>query len=80
MIKVEVRLYATLRKYSLEAGVGEPLILEMPEESRVADLLSSLGVPSEEVKVIFVNNQHQEEGYALRGGERVGIFPPVAGG
>jgi molybdopterin synthase sulfur carrier subunit len=80
MIRVEVRLYATLRKYGPERRLGEPLIIEMPDGSRVADLLARLSVPSEEVKVIFVNNLHQEEDYAMRDGDRVGIFPPVAGG
>lgn len=80
MIRVEVRLYANLRRYRSQDRLGEPLVLEMPEKSRVDDLLRMLGVPSEEVKVIFVNNLQQEESILLRDGDRVGIFPPVAGG
>ena len=80
MIEVEVRLYATLRKYSPETGIGEPLIQQMPEGSRLADLLVRLGVPKSEVKTAFVNNRHQDEDYRLRDGDRVAFFPPVAGG
>jgi len=80
MIEVEVRLYATLRKYSPEAGSGGPLILQMPEGDRLADLLVRLGVPKGEVKTAFVNNRRQDEDYQLRDGDRVAFFPPVAGG
>ena len=80
MIEVEVRLYATLRKYSPETGVGEPLILQMPEGAQVADLLARLGVPKGEVKTAFVNNRRRDEDYQLRDGDRVAFFPPVAGG
>ncbi|MBC8449604.1 MAG: MoaD/ThiS family protein [Chloroflexi bacterium] len=80
MITAEVRLYATLRKYSPETGVGEPVVLQMPEGSRLADLLVRLGVPKSEVKTSFVNNRHQDDDYRLRDGDRVAFFPPVAGG
>ncbi len=80
MIRVEVRLYATLRKYSPETGIGEPLILQMSEGARLADALVRLGVPEGEVKTAFVNNRRQDEGYQLRDGDRVAFFPPVAGG
>jgi molybdopterin converting factor small subunit len=80
MIEVEVRLYATLRKYNPEAGTGEPLILQMPEGARLADLLARLGVPDGEVKTTFVNNRRQDEDYQLRDGDWVALFPPVAGG
>jgi len=80
MIRVEVRLYATLRKYSPETGIGEPLILQMSEGARLADALVRLGVPEGEVKTAFVNNRRQDEGYQLCDGDRVAFFPPVAGG
>ncbi|MBM4464088.1 MAG: MoaD/ThiS family protein [Chloroflexi bacterium] len=80
MIEVKVRLYATLRKYSPETGVGEPLVLQMPDGAQVADLLARLNVPKGEVKTAFVNNRRQEEDYQLHDGDRVAFFPPVAGG
>jgi len=80
MIEVEVRLYATLRKYSPETGIGEPMILQVPEGERLSDLLTRLGIPQHEVKTAFVNSRHQDEDYQLRDGDRVALFPPVAGG
>ncbi len=75
-----MRLYATLRKYTPEMGVGEPIILQMPEGARVADLLARLGVPKSEVKTAFVNNRRRGEDYPLGDGDRVAFFPPVGGG
>ena len=80
MIKVEVRLYATLRKYNPQASTGDPLTLQMPEGARLADLLARVGVPEDEVKTAFVNNRRRDEDYRLRDGDRVALFPPVAGG
>jgi molybdopterin converting factor small subunit len=80
MIQIEVRLYATLRKYCPESGIGEPMILQMPEGAQVADLLARLDVPKSEVKTAFVNNRRQDEDYRLSDGDRVAFFPPVAGG
>jgi molybdopterin converting factor small subunit len=80
MIEVEVRLYATLRKYNPEAGADEPLVLQMPDWARLAGLLARLEVPRDEVKTAFVNNRRRDEDYQLHDGDRVAFFPPVAGG
>jgi len=80
MIEVEVRLYATLHKYSPETGIGAPVMLQMPEGASLADLLARLGVPRSEVKTAFVNNLQQDEDYVLRDGDKVALFSPVAGG
>lgn len=80
MIAVEVRLYATLRKYAPGLKIGEPLRLSLAAGSRLADLLARLGVPDEELKTAFVNSRRQEGDYLLQDGDRVALFPPVAGG
>lgn len=80
MIEVKVWLYATLRKYASEIGIGEALIMQMPEGARLADLLARLRVPQDEVKTAFVNNRRRNEAYQLHDGDRVALFPPVAGG
>jgi len=80
MIEVEVRLYATLRKYSPTTDIGGPLKVQMPKGARLSDLLLKLGVPKSEVKTAFVNNRQQDEDYRLGDGDQVAFFPPVAGG
>lgn len=81
MIRIEARLYATLRKYQPERKVGEALVHELAEGTTVQKLLEEeLGVPPDEVKTVFVNGVSRDFDYILADGDRVGIFPPVAGG
>lgn len=79
-IKVEVRLYATLRKYHAKAGADEVVTLQMPESANLTTLLARLGVPKEEARITYVNNRQKGNDYLLRDGDRVAIFPPVGGG
>ena len=46
----------------------------------VQDLLQRLEIPSAKAHLIFVNGVKRSLDTPLTGGERVGIFPPVAGG
>ena len=81
MIRIEARLYATLRKYHPEGKVGEALIRELAEGTTVQKLLENeLGVPLGEIKTVFVNGVSRSFDHVLADGDRVGIFPPVAGG
>ena len=82
VIRIEARLYATLRKYQPEEGkVGEALVCELAEGTTVQKLLENeLGVPPGEVKTVFVNGVSRSFDHVLTDGDRVGIFPPVAGG
>ena len=81
MIRVEARLYATLKKYHPEGKFGEALVRELAEGTTVQKLLKGeLGVPPGEVKTVFVNGVSRSFDHVLTDGDRVGIFPPVAGG
>jgi len=80
MITVQVRLYATLRRYRPEVKLGESLPMELPEGTTVGQLIERLGIPAEVVKNIFVNHRQQGPEYVLQAGDEVAIFPPVAGG
>ncbi len=80
MITVEVRLYATLRKYYPSLGIGEPLVITLDDKAKLGNLSSELKLPKEEIKVTFVNGRSEEESYLLEDGDRIGIFSPVGGG
>ncbi|MBM4430762.1 MAG: hypothetical protein FJ026_10520, partial [Chloroflexi bacterium] len=54
---VQVRLYATLRRYRPEVKLGESLPMELPEGSTVGQLIARLGIPTRVVKNIFVNHR-----------------------
>jgi len=44
------------------------------------EILKRLDVPLDKVKVIFLNGVHGKGEEILKEGDRVGVFPPVAGG
>ena len=73
---IQIKLFASLQKfmpvsaenYAIEAGIT------------VGELLQQLDIPQDMIKLVFINNVHAELTSILKGGERVGIFPPVGGG
>ena len=80
MITVHVKLFATLREYRPGLGLGEAFPVALPEGASVADLLQQIGVPEEEVKLVFVNALFREKTHGLSDGDELGVFPPVGGG
>lgn len=80
MIRVAVRLYASLRSYGPDLPVGAPVMVEMEEGASVADLVARLRIPLAEMRLAFVNGRNQESDAILRTGDEVGLFPPIAGG
>lgn len=77
---IKLKLFASLAGYMPEKSDEEHFILEIKENSSVNDLLADLGVPLDRVKLVFVNGIHAKMGKMLKDGDRVGVFPPVAGG
>ncbi len=80
MPQVEVRTFATLRRYVPAADPGNPLHLQLAPGATVGDLIAQLHLPAHEVKQTFVNHRSVPESYLLQDGDRVSIFPLVAGG
>lgn len=72
---IEVQCFATLAPSTPPGGK-----LELPENSTVAYVLDQLGIPQEDVKIIFINGAHSSEEAALSDGDRLGLFPAVGGG
>ncbi|MGD8389730.1 MAG: MoaD/ThiS family protein [Desulfobacteraceae bacterium] len=79
-MRIRVQLFASLSRYTREAGMDGFQEVDLDDEATVETLLSILSVPREEIKLIFVNGIHADSGTVLRHGDRVGVFPPVAGG
>jgi molybdopterin converting factor small subunit len=79
-MEIHVRLFATLRNYVPASKGGATLTLNLPGDATLADLLQSLNLPLEEVKLCYVNGRYQETNYQLNEGDEVGIFPPIGGG
>ncbi len=83
MITVEVWLYGPLACYAGDQSQGSHahLLLQLPEGSRMADLLGRLGMPLEEKGITFINAQLTDMpglaadlDWELRQGDRVGLF------
>jgi molybdopterin converting factor small subunit len=80
LAKVDVRLYAALRRYAPQLGLGEAIKLELDEGATIRHIFARLGLPESEVKRVIVNGLSRGYEYALSDGDRIAIFPPVAGG
>jgi molybdopterin synthase sulfur carrier subunit len=80
-MKVEINLFASLARY-MPDKTGSPgdLVLEVGEGTTIIDILTRMEVPLDKVKILFLNGIHATGDEALKEGDRVGVFPPVAGG
>lgn len=77
---VHVRLYATLRKHLPDVPHGKSVPITLGEGATIADLFVRLNIPREQIKTAFVRGVVRDDGFVLRDGDEVGIFPPIAGG
>jgi len=74
-MKIEIRLFASLRKYS-----DDKSIIELENGANVSDFIERIGVPPSEVAIILVNGRHAHQDQRLHDGEAVSLFPAIAGG
>jgi molybdopterin converting factor small subunit len=77
---VEVRVFATLRQFLPELGIGEAKIVEVQAGTTLGELRDQLGLPKEQVKVIMRNNLHAFPEEPIADGDRITYIPAVAGG
>ena len=80
MITVRVKLFATLRRYHPHLKLGQEMPVDLPDGATVEQLIEQLGLPTDEVKLIFVNNKVRKPVTRLADGDGIGLFPPVGGG
>jgi len=79
-MRIDLALFAYLSEYQPDGQGGRHArAIEVTEGSTVADLIGLLGLP-DEPRVVFVNGRHAPDDYELASGDRLAIFPPVAGG
>jgi molybdopterin synthase sulfur carrier subunit len=80
-LKVELKLCASLGKYAPKTpGSQGTVVIDLPEGKTIGEMLKGVKVPLESVKLVFLNGVHSDMNQPLREGDRVGVFPPVAGG
>ncbi len=80
MISVQVNLYASLAEYLPAAKQGNICTVEVLPETTVEGLLARLNIPEDAPKITFLNGKHSTLKEELKPGDRVAVFPPIAGG
>lgn len=78
-MKIELALFASLAAFLPGGGGREARSLELEDGTTIADVIADLGLP-DAPRIIFVNNRSAEESTVLETGNRLAIFPPIAGG
>jgi len=79
-MNVDVALFAYLADYQPDGlGGRAPRSFALEADATIASVIESLGLP-DEPRIVFVNGKHAEEPDVLHEGDRLAIFPPVAGG
>lgn len=79
-MKIELRLYASFRQYLPEESKNNQGMSRFRDGITINGILKELKIPQEAVKIMFLNGTHAKGDETLNDGDRVGIFPPVAGG
>lgn len=79
-MNVDVALFASLSSFQPDgAGGRHARTFVLPEGTTIAQVIESLDLP-DQPRVVFVNSRHAAEESELHEGDRLAIFPPVAGG
>ena len=76
---LEVRLYATLRRYTPASPSGVITVV-VPAGSTVLDVVRKIKIDPAEIHLIMINGIGCELDKVVHEGDRVGLFPPVGGG
>ena len=79
-MQVQVKLFASLRRFASDAPLGTPIDVDVPEGATLAELYQTLQLPADEIKLAYINGRVQPDDWPLQPGDEIGIFPPVGGG
>lgn len=74
-MKVKVKLFASLRQFGPDEQV-----MELPERQTIDDVVQLLRIPGTIRLLKIVNGEHRPADHALKDGDDLALFPPIAGG
>jgi sulfur carrier protein ThiS len=84
MPRVNVKLFASLRKFMPEGACNNEISLEAPEDHSVTSILDGLQVPREHCHLVVVNGvfvpPEERARTKLAENDTLAVWPPVAGG
>jgi len=75
-VHIQIKLFADLSAFTPLSSDNFPI----EAGTTVRRLLADMRIPAEKVRLVFIDNIKGDLDSTLRGGERVGIFPPIGGG
>ncbi|MBN1430943.1 MAG: MoaD/ThiS family protein [Anaerolineae bacterium] len=79
-MQIDVRVFATLRRYVPELGVGETIKMDVESGTTLVEILDHLNLPREEVKIVMRNGRQADLDDAVQEGDRIAFVPAIAGG
>jgi sulfur-carrier protein len=79
-MKINLNLYASLTEYLPDKARGNPNSIELPEGTTIKEFIEQLRIPLDTPRIIFLNGAHAPLSAFLKDGDRLGMFPPLAGG
>jgi sulfur carrier protein ThiS len=80
MTHIQLALFAKFSScLPVTGGGGRTREYEAPEGATVADVVEQLGLTGEP-RITFVNGRHAPDDHVLSEGDRLALFPPIAGG
>ena len=79
-MKISVKLLTTYRKNLPEGTKGNTCTLEVPESTRVAEILARFEIPDDASSVVLVNGHSSEGNQPLQEGDEVCVYSAMAGG
>ena len=79
-MKIYLNLYASLAEYLPDRVRGNPNSIELPQGPTIRQLIEQLHIPLDTPRIIFLNGAHAPLEALLNEGDRLGLFPPLAGG
>jgi molybdopterin converting factor small subunit len=75
-MKITIKCFASLSRFTPADAEAYPLA----QGDTVERVVQRLGIPLEELKLVFVNGAHSPLSTPLAEGDRLGLFPAVGGG
>ena len=82
-MQVTLKLFATLMPYLPSGAVKNAVSLEIPSDTSINQLIGQYNVPAPMVHLVLLNGlfvNEEDRDQALKQGDTLAIWPPVAGG
>jgi molybdopterin converting factor small subunit len=81
-MRIKFKLYRGYYQYVNNEKINQDgtLDIDLVDRTNLRSMITGLGIPGTEVKIILVNSRPQTMDYILQDGDYITAFPPIAGG